>query len=85
MKHAGPEALAALGPLLVELRARVLLKEKSSGVFYLKSRAFLHFHEDPKGYFADVRLEEDFDRFPATTERQRATLLRRVDRKLASL
>ena len=29
--------------------------EKKRGVFYFKSRAFLHFHEDPKGMFADIR------------------------------
>jgi hypothetical protein len=36
-------------------------------VFYKSSRAYLHFHEDPAGYFADLRLAEDFTRLPATT------------------
>ena len=39
------------------------LVEKQRGTFYRKSRAFLHFHEDPKGLFADIRIEgDDFER-----------------------
>ena len=65
MKHAGPAALDALEPLLERIRATGVLKEKGRGIFYLKSRAFLHFHEDPKGLFADIRnaAGTDFDRF----------------------
>ena len=65
MKHAGATALNQLEPLIERLRAIPALKEKSRGVFYLKSRAFLHFHEDPKGLFADVRTADgkDFERF----------------------
>ena len=82
MKHAGPEARARLAPLLEELRKRPALREKSPGVFYLKSRAFLHFHEDPAGLFADVRLREDFTRLPSTSKAQWATLLKRIDKRL---
>jgi len=65
MKHAGVTTLDQLEPLIERLRAIPALKEKSRGVFYLKSRAFLHFHEDPKGLFADVRTADhaDFERF----------------------
>jgi len=65
MKHAGSAALDALDPLIERLRAISSLKEKSRGVFYLKSRAFLHFHEDPRGLFADLRTAggRDFERF----------------------
>jgi hypothetical protein len=64
MKHAGPGALDALEPLLSRIRAIGGLREKSRGTFYLKSRAFLHFHEDPTGLYADVRAQDggDFDR-----------------------
>ena len=55
MRHARPEDLDRLEPLLARLRALSGLKEKSRGVFYFKSRAFLHFHADPAGLFADVR------------------------------
>ena len=77
MKHAGPAALDALEPLLAELRTLSGLREKSRGVFYRKGQAFLHFHEDPKGLFADVRDESgrDFDRFDVTGNEGRAALL----------
>ncbi len=67
MKHAGPDALDRPEPLLARIRALPGLIEKGRGVFYRKSRAFLHFHEDPKGLFADIRLEgEDFERIDVT-------------------
>ena len=84
MKHAGPATLEALAPLLDALRHLDALKEKRPGVFYLRSRAFLHFHEDPAGLFADVRLGDDFERHEVTTARQRRELLRRIDARLAS-
>lgn len=63
MKHAGPAALDELEPLIERLRAVPGLQEKSRGVFYRGSRAFLHFHEDPTGLYADVRSAAgDFDR-----------------------
>ena len=64
MKHAGAVALSQIEPLLVRLRALPSLKEKSPGCFYFKSRGFLHFHEDPKGMFADIRATDgnDFER-----------------------
>ena len=67
MKHAGPQALDRLEPLIARLRDLPGLIEKSRGAFYRKSRAFLHFHEDPKGLFADIRLKgEDFERIDVT-------------------
>ena len=54
MRHARDQDLDRLDDLLVELRALPGLIEKKRGVFYRKSRAFLHFHEDPKGMFADI-------------------------------
>lgn len=68
MKHAGPTALDDLAPLLAELRALPGLVEKGRGVFYRKSRALLHFHEDPAGLFADLRdpAGADFERFNVT-------------------
>ncbi len=64
MKHAGAAVLDQLEPLLDRIRARGVLREKSRGIFYLKSRAYLHFHEDPAGVFVDIRAADgkDFDR-----------------------
>jgi hypothetical protein len=77
MKHATQTALDALEPLLVELRGVSGLVEKSRGVFYRKSKAFLHFHEDPKGLFADVRDADghDFERIDVTRADGQARLL----------
>lgn len=77
MKHASAAALDALEPLLAELRTLAGLTEKSRGVFYRRSRAFLHFHEDPRGLFADVRDADgrDFERFDVTEPPGRAALL----------
>lgn len=84
MKHAGPSALDRLEPLLQQLRAIKALREKSRGVFYRQGRAFLHFHEDPAGLFADVRFSDDFERLDVTNPAQRTTLLRRIRGCLAA-
>jgi hypothetical protein len=78
MKHASPSSLDTLEELLFALRALPALKEKARGVFYLTSRAFLHFHEDPAGLFADLRLAAEFERFPVNTQSERRALLRKV-------
>jgi hypothetical protein len=79
MKHAGPGVLARISSLLEQLRARSVLREGRPGVFELKSRAFLHFHDDPSGIYADVRLAEGFVRLPVTSSSQQSDLLERVD------
>ncbi|QUD88483.1 hypothetical protein [Phenylobacterium montanum] len=84
MKHAGAAALDQLEPLLERLRALGALKERSRGSFYLKSRAFLHFHEDPAGLFADVRDAEghDFERHRVDGAERQAAFLRLVSVRL---
>jgi hypothetical protein len=80
MKHAGPEALDRLESLLEKLRELPGLQERSRGVFYLRSKAFLHFHEDEAGLFADVRLisDGDFVRMPVSSGVERTHLLEAV-------
>jgi hypothetical protein len=64
MRHASPETIASLEPLIARIRALPGLTEKKPGTFYRKSSAFLHFHEDPAGLFADVKLDgKNFERF----------------------
>lgn len=75
VKHAGPEALDRLGPLLEELRSVPGLVEKRPGVFYRKSKALLHFHEDPSGLYVDVRVAAEFERLRVETADERAALL----------
>jgi hypothetical protein len=79
MKHAGPDALDQLEPILAEIRKLNGLKEKKRGTFYCGSSAFLHFHEDPAGFFADLKIDgEDFERFPVNSKAQIQTMLRRA-------
>jgi hypothetical protein len=84
LRHATPEALERLEPLLQELRKLEALREKSRGTFYRGSNAFLHFHEDPAGLFADVKLSgPEFDRRRVSTAAERRALLAAVRRTLA--
>lgn len=82
MRHARPEALDELEPLLAQIRALPGLTEKARGVFYRKSKAFLHFHEDPAGLFADARLGADFERFKVQTAEEQAALVSLLSRHL---
>jgi hypothetical protein len=75
MKHASAAGLDELDDVVRELRAVDGLREKSRGVFYRGSRAFLHFHEDPSGLYADVRVDADFERMRVTTKAERKRLL----------
>jgi hypothetical protein len=78
VRHARAQALDELEPFLKRLRAVPGLVEHKRGVFYVRSRAFLHFHEDPSGMHADVRLGPDFRRFRVETAEERDALLRRI-------
>ena len=59
MRHARDCDLDRIDGLLAQVRTLPGLVEKKPGVFYRKSRAFLHFHEDPKGMFADISDPEE--------------------------
>jgi hypothetical protein len=79
MRHITPENLDRLEPMLVDLRKIDGLREKKRGVFYRKSRAFLHFHEDPEGLFADLRIDGvDFDRFDVSSRAEQRALVKRI-------
>jgi hypothetical protein len=74
MRHARDVDLDRLEDLLVQLRTLSGLNEKKRGVFYRKSHAFLHFHEDPKGLFADI--SDPDERIDVTDPSGQAALLR---------
>jgi hypothetical protein len=86
MKHATQAVLDTLEPLLAQIRTLGGLKETSRGVFYRKGRAFLHFHEDPKGLFADIRAADgsDFDRIDVTEAPGRDQLLAAARERLTA-
>jgi N-acetylglutamate synthase-like GNAT family acetyltransferase len=81
MRHATSADLGRIDQLLESLRSLGGLVEKSPGVFYRRSRAFVHFHADPAGLFADTRLhadDDDFVRLRVTTKAEQARFLRQV-------
>lgn len=81
--HARPEALARIEGLLAELRKRPIT-EKKPGIFYLKSSAFLHFHEEGEGIYAHLKVGKTFERFDVNTKLAQRTLLEQVDQALRS-
>ena len=85
MRHARAEDLVAIEPLLAEIRRDEDLTERSPGTFYRKSQAFLHFHDDPSGLFADVRLRpgDPFTRMRVTTKSEQRAFLTAVKRSLS--
>jgi hypothetical protein len=82
VRHARDQDLDQLEDLLAELRTLAGLTEKKRGVFYRKSRAFLHFHEDPRGLFADIGDPDE--RIDVTHAAGRAVLIEAVRRRLGS-
>lgn len=70
MKHASGHSLKKLAPLLAFIRKQDLLQEKKPGIFYRKSQAFLHFHEDPAGLFVDIKIGQKFERFPVNNGKE---------------
>ena len=78
MKHATAPSLDQIEDLLAALRGFPGLKEKARGVFYVRGKAFLHFHEDPAGLFADMRPAAEWQRLPVNTDAERGRLLETV-------
>ena len=79
MRHAGKAALGSLEPVLAVLREQGALVERTPGSFYFRSKAFIHFHEDPLGLFAD--LKEDFvsfSRYRVSTRTEQRALIARI-------
>jgi len=79
MKHAGPDTLATLAPLLARVRALPGLVERTPGCFYRGATAFLHFHEDASGTHADARLAPPgFTRLRAHSAQEQDALVARL-------
>jgi hypothetical protein len=85
MRHARPEDLDRIEPLLVKLRKLGGMTEKKRGVFYIKAKSLLHFHEDPEGMFADLGLGETFTRCRVSTAAEQKAFLKIVQQRLARL
>jgi hypothetical protein len=84
VRHAGEAALDRLEDLLSAARAIPGLRERKRGIFYRGSIAFLHFHEDPAGLFADLKAGAGFERFPVSSARERRAFLSELRRRSTS-
>ena len=85
MKHASAKTLRQLEPLLERLRALPALSERKPGIFYRGASAFLHFHEDPAGVFADAKLDgRAFSRFKLNGLLESEELLAKVSASLSA-
>jgi hypothetical protein len=84
MKHAGAEALNRLEPLLAKLRAFDGLTERKRGVFYQRSSAFIHFHEDPTGLYAHFKDGSNWLRLPVNTANERDVLIAKLTTKVGA-
>ncbi len=82
MRHAQQAALDDLEPLLKRLRELPGLRERKRGAFYRGASAFLHFHEDPAGLFADLKVQGDWQRHLVDSRTQREALLRAAEQAL---
>ena len=81
MRHARDCDLDRIDGLLTQVRTLPGLVEKKRGVFYRKSRAFLHFHEDPKGLFADI--SDPDERIDVSEASGQTALIEAARRRLA--
>jgi len=82
MKHASRETLRGLNTLLKSIRKFSKLKERSLGIFYFKSNAFLHFHEDSSGSYADLKHGKAWKRFRVNSSVERKALMVAISEQL---
>ena len=81
VRHARPDDLVPLEPLLEQLRAIDGLVERTPGSFYRRSTGFLHFHVDGDDIYCDVKLSGPaFERVRATTKAEQRQLIAAVRR-----
>ena len=79
MKHATDETLDCIADLLNAIAQFVPpLKEKKRGTFYRKSAAFLHFHDDPSGIFADLKVDGEWVRYRVSEPEEWPALLEQI-------
>ena len=87
MKHASEESLATIADLLCAIRTVSGLRERKTGIFYRRGKAYLHFHESSDGeLFADVRLSSDteFERHNVSTKTSQEDFLALIEKDLGA-
>jgi hypothetical protein len=84
MKHATAEDLIPIAGLLDKIRREKRIKEPKSGIFYWGGKAFLHFHVDPRGLFADLRGSDEWERLAVNDSHGQALLLAKMSQRLSN-
>ena len=79
------KALDEIAPLLAVLRANRALHEVRPTEFHLDGHDFVHFHDNPSGVVADVRLKTGRVSMRASSKEEQADLLERIDDYLETL
>ena len=77
MPRADADALARIAPVLRQLRDIKGVREERPGIFYARREAFVHFHDDGGGLYADLKKSggAGFDRYPLATPAQQRKLV----------
>jgi N-acetylglutamate synthase-like GNAT family acetyltransferase len=84
MRHATEGDLDRLEPFLGKLRRIDALVERKRGIFYWKSKSFLHFHEHENSLYADVRLTDGkFTRVRIGNAPESSRLLMEIRKRVA--
>ena len=84
VRHARPDDLDRIEGLLDRIREIDGMVERKPGIFYRGSKAFLHFHVDPAGFFADVKVDGSFQRSRVTTAREQDRLVSLIRRTICA-
>tara|TARA_R110002072_G_scaffold45054_2_gene125471 strand:- start:282 stop:557 length:276 start_codon:yes stop_codon:yes gene_type:complete len=88
MAHANYEDLADLEPILDLVRTWAGIQERKPGTFYLRGRAFLHFHTKGERRWADARTGAEWgpelDIAPSATAKERKVFLKALEAAYAA-
>lgn len=83
MKRASLLALAAASDLMKAIRG-LGASEVKPGVFYVRRKPLVHFHEEDGLLYADVKILTSWERFPAASRPEIEHLLRVIQEALGS-
>lgn len=83
MAHASQQSLDKIEELLTKVRRFIpIIKEKKRGIFYRKSQAFLHFHDNDQGIVADLKVEGKWQRWPSNNSEDWQQLIQQIELQL---
>lgn len=87
MRHASEDSLVTIADLLCAILNVSGLRERKTGIFYRRDKAYPHFYESLDGEFsADVRLSSDteFESHNVSTETSQEDFLALIEKDLGA-